>query len=90
MTILATNSNSNYASSTILYNKKRFKIVAENGNCYSRLTIYIYCQTGIAQIASEGDIQGYKWVNYCNKSDERIKEMEDNIKIGIEYIKLIF
>ena len=90
VTILATNSNAGYSSTTILYNKRRFKISCENGNCYSRLKVYMYTANGLAEIAYGSDIQGYQSVNYVWNDDKRVKAQEDNIKIAIEYIKLIF
>ena len=90
MTILVTNSNLGYTSTTIMYNKKRFKISCENGNCYSNLRVYMYTASGLAEIANGGDIQGSIFVNYCWDDNKRIKAQEDNIKLAIEYIKLIF
>lgn len=90
MTILATNSQPGYSSTTILYNKKRFQITCTNGNCYSHLAVNIYTANGLAQIACEYDIQGYVSVGYVENDDKRIKKQEDNIRIAIEYIKLIF
>jgi N-acetylmuramoyl-L-alanine amidase CwlA len=90
MTILVTNSKTGYSSTTILYNKKRFKISCENGNCYSHVRVEMYTPTGLAQIANEHDIQGYQYMSYCAENKQRIKAQEDNIRIAIEYIKLIF
>ena len=90
VTILATNSKAGYSSTTIMYNKRRFKISCENGNCYSRLIVYMYTATGLAEIAYASDIQGSQSVSYVWDDSKRIKAQEDNIKIAIEYIKLIF
>ncbi len=90
VTILATNSKIGYTSTTIMYNKKRFKISCENGNCYSHLNVYMYTAVGLAEIAGGADIQGSKFVNYCWDDTQRVKAQEDNIKLAIEYIKLIF
>ena len=90
MTILVTNSKPGYTSTTILYNKKRFKISCENGNCYSHLRVYMYTVNGLAEIANGSDVQGVKSVSYCWDEDKRIKAQEDNIRLAIEYIKLIF
>jgi hypothetical protein len=73
-----------------MYNKKRFHISCENGNAYSHLTVKIYTANGLAQIAHEFDIQGYQLVRYTENDDKRVKMQEDNIRIAIEYIKLIF
>lgn len=88
--ILVTNSRPGYTSTTILYNKKKFKIVCDNGNCYSNLKIEMYCQIGLTLIAIFNDIPGAKYINYCSSNEIRIKEQEENIKLAIEYIKLIF
>ena len=89
-TILATNSKVGYTSTTIMYNKRRFKITCENGNCYSHLRVFMYTPNGLAEIAGGADIQGSQFVSYVWDHDKRIKAQEDNIKIAIEYIKLIF
>jgi len=89
-TILATNSKVGYTSTTIMYNKRRFKITCEDGNCYSHLRVFMYTPNGLAEIAGGADIQGSQSVSYVWDNDERIKAQEDNIKIAIEYIKLIF
>ena len=90
MVVLATNSNPGYTSMTVLYNKRRYKISCENGNCYSHLRVEVYGPTGLAQIANEYDIQGYERVGYYCNNDERIKGQERNIRVAMEYIKLIF
>ena len=90
MTILVTNSKPGYTSTTIMYNKRRFKISCENGNCYSHLTVYMYTANGLAEIAHADDVQGVVSVNYVWDNDKRIKAQEENIRIAIEYIKLIF
>lgn len=89
-TILATNSKVGYTSTTIMYNKRRFKISCEDGNCYSHLRVFMYTPNGLAEIAHGSDIQGFKSVNYAWDNDKRIKAQEENIKLAIEYIKLIF
>lgn len=90
MTILVTNSKPGYTSTTIMYNKRRYKISCENGNCYSHLNVYMYTVNGLAEIANSADIQGVNSVNYCWDDNKRIKAQEDNIRLAIEYIKLIF
>lgn len=90
MTILVTNSKPGYTSTTIMYNKRRFKISCENGNCYSHLRVYMYTANGLSEIASGADVQGVVSVSYCWDEDKRIKTQEDNIRLAIEYIKLIF
>ena len=89
-TILVTNSKVGYTSTTIMYNKRRFKITCEDGNCYTQLKVYMYTVNGLAEIAHGSDIQGVKSVNYVWDDDKRIQAQEDNIKLAIEYIKLIF
>ena len=44
--------------------KIKFKIIAENGNCYSRLNIYILNENGLHQIADKHDIPDYSHVPY--------------------------
>lgn len=90
ITILATNSKVGYSSTTIMYNKRRFKISCANGNCYSHLRVFMYTPNGLAEIAGGCDIQGSQSVSYVWDDDKRLKAQEDNIKIAIEYIKLIF
>lgn len=90
MTILVTNSKPGYTSTTIMHNKRRFKISCENGNCYSHLRVYMYTVNGLSEIANSSDVQGVAPVNYVWDGDKRIKAQEDNIRLAIEYIKLIF
>ena len=59
------NESPSYSSETIvLVGGEKYKIVAENGNCYSNLKVYKYTHNGIDQIACGCDIPDYNSVNY--------------------------
>lgn len=71
-------------------NKTKFKIVAENGNCYSKLTIYILNQNGLQEIANKNDIPGYDHVDYVDYPDRRLAVSKANVFAAEDYIKKIF
>ena len=64
----------------------KYKIVAENGNCYSHLKVYKYTHNGIDQIACEYDIPNYNSVNYIWDDDKRMKGNTHNILAAEKYI----
>lgn len=71
-------------------NKTKFKIVAENGNCYSKLKIYILNSNGLQEIANEQDIPGYAYVEYVDCPDRRLAVSKANVFAAEDYIKKIF
>ena len=70
--------------------KIKFKIVAENGNCYSKLTIYILNQNGLQEIANKYDIPGYRHVDYVDYSDRRLEVSKANVFAAEDWIKKVF
>lgn len=85
--VLVNNCAPNYSSESLVVSSgNKYKIVAENGNCYSHLKVYKYTHNGIDQIACEYDIPNYKSVNYIWDNDKRIKGNMDNILAAEKYI----
>jgi hypothetical protein len=85
--VLVSNSTPSYSSESLVVSSgNKYKIVAENGNCYSHLKVYKYTHNGIDQIACEYDIPNYKSVNYIWNDDNRIKGNKDNILAAEKYI----
>lgn len=80
-----------FVSVTIDGRDYRMKIVVENGNAYSRLQVYtVNIETGLHLIASNGDIPGYKHVDYCISDTKRIDKNEANIEAAKKWIKQVF
>ena len=81
-------------SSETLYDNEsgnKFKIVSENGNCYSHLKVYVYTKNGdIACVATEYDIPNYKEVNFIDSAEERIEGNRTNLAAAEEYIKKVW
>lgn len=89
--ILVSNESAGYSSETIAYNGNKLKIVAQNGNSYSHLAVYVYTKNGdLGQIANEYDIPGYKKVDYISSDSIRISGNKNNIKAAENYIKKVF
>ena len=86
------NESPSYSSETVvLVGGNRYKIVAENGNAYSHLTIYRYTQNGdLGQIACCYDIPNYKSVDYIWDYSRRFAGNRKNIEAAEEYIKKVF
>lgn len=85
--VLVNNDTPSYSSESILVTGgNKYKIVAENANCYSHLKVYKYTQNGIDQIACEYDIPEYKSISYIWDNDKRIKGNMDNILAAEKYI----
>ena len=85
--VLVSNDSPSFSSeSLVVVGGGKYKIVAENGNCYSHLKVYKYTHNGIDQIACEYDIPNYKSVNYIWNDDNRIKGNKDNIHAAEKYI----
>lgn len=68
----------------------KFKIVAENGNCYSRLNIYILNENGLQQIADKHDIPDYSHVDYIGNEFIRLEKSKRNIFAAEDWIKKVF
>ena len=89
--VLVSNESASYSSETIEYNDNKLKIVAQNGNAYSHLNVYVYTNNnGLCQIANEYDIPGYKSVDYISDNTVRMNGNERNIKAAENYITKIF
>ena len=85
--VLVSNNTPSYSSESLAVSSgNKYKIVAENGNCFSHLRIYKYTHNGIDQIACEYDIPNYKSVNYISCDDKRMKGNMDNILAAEKYI----
>ena len=70
--------------------KIKFKIIAENGNCYSHLKIFILNNNGLQLIFTEEDIPGYVQVNYICNDDTRLNASKLNIFAAEDLIKNVF
>ncbi len=69
----------------------RMKIVAENGNSYSHLKVYIVnIDSGLHLLASDEDIPGYKYVDYYISDNKRIDKNAANIEAAKNWIKQVF
>lgn len=68
----------------------KFKIVAENGNSYSHLNIYILNENGLHQIADKHDIPDYSHVDYISCEFNRLEKSKRNIFAAEDWIKKIF
>lgn len=89
--VLVKNESARYSSESILFGDEKFKIVAENDNCYSHLKIYRYTDNGdLCQVACCHDIPNYKHVNYIWDDSVRVLGNFTNIKAAEEYIKKVF
>ena len=89
--VLVKNESAIYSSETIMFGDKKFKIVAENGNAYSRLNVYMYTQNGdLCQVAYSGDIPNYEYVYFISSDNVRLFGNRKNIKAAEEYIKKVF
>ena len=85
--VLVSNYTPSYSSESLAVSSgNKYKIVAENGNCYSHLKVYKYTHNGVDQIACEYDIPNYKSVGYIWNDDNRIKGNNDNILAAEKYI----
>lgn len=85
--VLVQNCTPSYSSESLAVSSgNKYKIVAENGNCYSHLKVYKYTHNGIDQIACEYDITDYNSVNFMWDDDKRIKGNMDNILAAEKYI----
>ena len=86
--LVINNDSSSYSSESLIVvgSGNKYKIVAENGNCYSHLKVYKYTHNGIDQIACEHDIPDYKSVNYIWDDDKRISGNLRNILAAEKYI----
>lgn len=69
----------------------RMKILMENGNCYSRLTVYtVSMESGCNILASNYDIPGYVSVSYAASDDKRIQGNKSNIAVAKDWINKVF
>lgn len=86
--VLVNNDSPSYSSESLVVvgSGNKYKIVAENGNCYSHLKVYKYTHNGIDQIACEYDIPNYNSVNYIWDDDKRMKGNTHNILAAEKYI----
>lgn len=81
-----------YSSETVVNaSGDKFKIVSENGNCYSRLNIYAYTRNGdIALVACKDDIPNYRRVDYIDNEARRQEGNRKNLLAAEEYIKKVW
>jgi len=81
-----------YSSETVVNDKgDKFKIVAENGNCYSHLRIYIYTKNGdTCMVANEYDIPVYNEVKYYHSDEERLDGNRANLVAAEAYIENVW
>lgn len=85
--VLVKNDSPSYSSeSLVVVGGGKYKIVAENGNCYSHLKVYKYTHNGIDQIACEYDIPDYNRVDYVWGDNNRTKGNKNNILAAEKYI----
>lgn len=68
----------------------KFKIVATNGNCYSKLEVYILNNNGLQLIFEKEDIPGYQHVDYQIDNDRRLNLSKLNIFAAEDLIKKVF
>ena len=85
MDTLIKNFSPNYCSTVVKHTidekDVRFKIVAECGNSYSHLHIFIQTlNRDFVKVAMEDDIPDYNYVDYIWDEYTRIKKLKDNIK----------
>ena len=95
MDTLIKNFSPNYCSTVVKHTMDekdvRFKIVAECGNSYSHLHIFIQTlNRDFVKVAMEDDIPDYNYVDYIWNEYTRIKKLKDNIKAAEDYIKKVF
>ena len=80
-----------FVSVTIDGRDRRMKLVAENGNCYSRLQVYtVDTETGLHLLASNGDIPGYKHIYYYDSDNKRLDGNKANIEAAKNWINQVF
>ena len=88
---LVSNISVEYASETMLYGDMKFKIVAENGNDYSRLNVYVYTKEGtLSLVATCGDIELYCPVKYYDDDRRRTRGNVCNLEAAEEYIQKVY
>ena len=95
MDTLIKNFSPNYCSTVVKHTMDekdvRFKIVAECGNSYSHLHIFIQTlNRDFVKVAMGDDIPNYNYVDYILNEYTRIKKLKDNIKAAEDYIKKVF
>ena len=89
--VLIKKESAKHSSESISFGGNKFKIVAENDNCYSHLYVYIYTQNGdLAKVASEYDIPNYENVSYISSDNVRLLGNAKNIKAAEDYIKKVY
>ena len=89
--VLIKKESAKYSSESISFGGNKFKIVAENDNSYSHLSVYIYSQNGsLEKIACEYDIPNYKHVQYYSEDMVRCLGNANNIKAAEVYIKKVY
>ena len=89
--VLTKKASAAYSSESIVFGENKFKIVASNGNAYSRLEIYIYTRNGDLGLIAEGeDVPGYAPVDYIDDNEKRQLGNAKNIRAAEEYIKLVY
>ena len=86
------NESPSYSSETVvLVGGEKYKIVAENGNAYSRLNIYRYtCNGDLGLIACSGDVPNYVYICYVWSDASRLVGNRKNMEAAEEYIKKVF
>lgn len=80
-----------YCSEVVEHKGKKFKIVANNGNCYSKVCVYVFTKNGdLGLIASEFDINDIRIVVYLDDKEKRLRDSQWNILCAKEYIRIIY
>ncbi|MBP5457833.1 MAG: hypothetical protein J6Y37_15185 [Paludibacteraceae bacterium] len=88
---LVSNESGSYCSETVEHNGRKFKVVSRSGNAYSHLEVYVYTvDGGLALIANEYDIPGYKYVDYVLSEMLRLPLHKGNVKAAEDYISRAF
>lgn len=83
--------NASYCSKVVEHKGKKFKIVANNGNCYSKVCVYVFTKNeDLGLIANEFDINDIRVVDYLDNEEQRLRDSQWNILSAIEYIKAIY
>ena len=80
-----------YSCEVVTYKDNKFKIVAENGNSYCHLDIYVFTQNGdLEEIANFKDFNNAKYVDYARDDERRLNDSVYNIKVAEDFIKAIY
>lgn len=91
MKILYENYKCDYCSIVVEHKNNRFKVVAENGNDYSRIRIYVFTNNGdLSLIACEKDIKNAVHVDFVDSDAKRLNGSIRNISFAKDYISCVY